>query len=233
MKTSPRLARTLDRVTPKTRRGRILAAAGLFGGAAILAAALVFVAGMAWNPYLQFSLDHSVNVQQWATRELSFTSSSTCRECHAPEQARLVTASHAGIGCQSCHGALAEHAEAGDKAASDQVAVRVPTNEVCIRCHYAATGRPAGLREIIPTEHYINECLQCHDPHTGIANRPPVVSHPLENLPRCLTCHGPEGFKSRNIRHPEDTGDDRQCLQCHAAGRGPSEDEDAEAVVTP
>lgn len=227
-----RLAHLTTRLTPKTRRGRILAAAGLFGGGAVLAAVLVFVGGMAWNPYLQFSVDHSINVTQWARKDLEFTSSSICGTCHDVEQARLTSATHAKIGCQSCHGALNEHAEAGDKAASEQVAVRVPTNTVCVRCHYAADGRPAGLREIIPANHYINECLQCHDPHTGIANRPPVVSHPLDNLPACLTCHGPEGFKTRNIRHPEDNGDDKQCLLCHAAGRGPNED-DTEAVVKP
>ena len=71
------------------------------------------------------------------------------------------------------------------------------------------------------------------DPHTGVANRPPVVLHPLEDLPPCLTCHGPDGFKARNQRHPAGSEDDDRCLECHAAGRGPAEREDAHPQVSP
>jgi len=52
-----------------------------------------------------------------------------------------------------------------------------------------------------------------------------VVRHPLDKLPPCLTCHGPEGFKARNQRHPAGTSDDKPCLDCHAAGRGPADDD--------
>ena len=97
------------------------------------------------------------------------------------------------------------------------------------RCASGATRRrPAGRprrQTIVPGTHYVSSCLECHDPHTGIANRPPVVLHPLENLPPCLTCHGPDGFKARNQRHPAGTEDDNRCLECHAAGRGPTADD--------
>jgi hypothetical protein len=179
---------------------------------------------MAWDPYLDYTLNRDANAREWAGLELSFTSSATCSECHEPQQARLVSATHEGIGCQSCHGPLLEHAEAGDEAASEQVAVRVPEDAVCTTCHTTAVGRPAEFRQITPGLHYVSACLECHDPHTGVANRPPVVLHPLEDLPPCLTCHGDDGFKARNQRHPEGSVDDERCMACHGPGRGPEED---------
>jgi hypothetical protein len=217
-----RLAAAWSRVRPRSRRARVVFAVGTVAGLVILSGAM-FVGGvMAWDPYLQFSLDHTINERQWAELKVSYTAASTCATCHAVEHDRLVSANHAGIGCESCHGALAEHVAQGDEAGAETVAVVRPTSETCQRCHVAAVGRPAGFRQIIPAQHYTADCLACHDPHTGISNRPPVVMHPLDNLPACVTCHGPEGFKARNQRHPEASDDDRACLECHAAGRGPA-----------
>lgn len=230
MRLSQRLRRFWDSVRPRTRRGGFIAAAAIIGGAAALSVALAVGAAMAWSPYLRYSLDSTVNAKQWAGLQLSYTASSTCGACHEPEHSALVLAAHRDIGCQSCHGALLEHAEAGDQATSQQVPVRVPTDEVCLRCHTAATGRPMGFRQILPGQHYVAECLECHDPHVGTANRPPVVLHPLNDLPPCLTCHGPDGFKARNQRHPAGTSDDARCLECHAAGRGPAADAGAAAL---
>lgn len=227
MKLSTRLRRFWDSVRPRTRRGGIIAAVAIIGSAAVLSVVLAVGVAMAWNPYLQYSLDTTVNARHWAGLQLSYTASSACQACHEPEHSALVLAAHKSIGCQSCHGALLEHAEAGDEATSQQVPVRVPTDEVCLRCHTAATGRPTGFRQILPGQHYVAECLECHDPHVGTANRPPVVLHPLNDLPPCLTCHGPDGFKARNQRHPAGTEDDARCLECHAAGRGPAADASA------
>lgn len=224
MKTQPRLRRLWASVRPRTRRGGILAVVGILAGAAVLSVVMVAGAAMAWSPYLDFSLHRDVDAKQTATLAMSFASSSTCAACHQPQAAKLASNSHAGIGCQSCHGALLAHTIASKSPDASTVKIAVPTDEVCVRCHVQATGRPAGLRSIIPSQHYVSNCLACHDPHTAIANRPPVVQHPLDKLPPCLTCHGPEGFKARNQRHPAGTTDDKACLDCHAAGRGPADD---------
>jgi hypothetical protein len=210
-------------IRPRTRRGGFLAAAAILAGAAALSVALFVGAAMAWNPYLDFSLNRDVDARHWAALDPAFATSSVCADCHAPEASKLVTARHANIGCQSCHGPLAEHVLASPDVAGATVAVAVPTDEVCVRCHVQADGRPAGQAEIMPADHYIATCLACHDPHTGIAMRPPIVEHPLARLPQCLTCHGPEGFKARNQRHPEGLQTDQECLACHEAGRGPEQ----------
>lgn len=210
-------------VRPRTRRGRVLATAGVLGGAAVIAVVLFAGAAMAWDPYLDFALHRDSNAKQWAALPMTFADSSACAKCHLPEASRLASNAHAGIGCQSCHGALLAHVEAGQSASKSDVQIKVPTDEVCVRCHAAAEGRPASFKTIVPADHYVGQCLQCHDPHTARAEHPPVVSHPLDNLPPCLTCHGPDGFKARSERHPTGVLTDQECLQCHAQGRGPGQ----------
>jgi hypothetical protein len=218
-----RLRRFWASVRPRTRRGRILATASVVGGAAVLALVMFAGAAMAWNPYVDFALHRDSNAKQWAALDMSFADSSVCIKCHLTEASRLASHTHADIGCQSCHGALLSHAEAGDNASKTDVLIKTPTDEVCVRCHAAAEGRPAAFKTIVPADHYVGQCLQCHDPHTDFANHPPVVSHPLDNIPTCLTCHGPDGFKARNERHPAGLLTDQECLKCHEAGRGPQQ----------
>ena len=208
-------------VRPRTRRGAIRSILAIVAGAVVLSIVLFVGAAMAWSPYLDFSLHRDSDAVARAALPLSYAPGGTCERCHTSEAGRLSTAGHAAIGCQSCHGALIQHADAADPRT---VAVTVPTDAVCIRCHAQADGRPAGFRQIVPSQHYLSACLACHDPHTAIATRPPVVQHPLDNLPACLTCHGPDGFKARNQRHPVIDNDDQACLECHGAGRGPAED---------
>lgn len=212
-------------VRPRTRRGRVLAVATVLAGSAVLSVVLFVGAAMAWSPYLDFSLHRDVNAKAWAALDISFASSSTCAKCHTTEATRLASGGHADIGCQSCHGPLEDHVAAGEQADSQTVAVAVPTDDTCVRCHTMADGRPASQTVIIPTLHYVPTCLACHDPHTTVANPPPVVMHPLDGLPPCLTCHGPDGFKARSLRHPTVTTDEA-CLDCHAPGRGPADVEE-------
>lgn len=227
-----RLGRFWATVRPRSRRGGLLAVVGIVASAGVLSVVLFAVAAMAWNPYVDFGLHRDVNAKQWASLDMTFASSSVCAKCHTPESLKLGINPHQAIGCQSCHGALLSHVDSSTLLESS-VKVDVPTDAVCVRCHAQATGRPAEFKQIVPAQHYVNQCLQCHDPHSAIANRPPVVQHPLDNLPPCLTCHGPEGFKARNQRHPSGKLTDTECLLCHAAGRGPEASPAASAGGTP
>jgi Cytochrome c554 and c-prime len=215
-----------ESVHPRTRRGVVLGIAAILAGAMVLSGVLFAGAAIAWSPYLDTNLNRDANAKQWAALAMSFDDSSLCAKCHTPEAVKLLDAPHKDIGCQSCHGALLDHSTAATEDAQHALAtirVAIPTDEVCLRCHAQTEGRPGTLKQIVPAQHYVSQCLECHDPHSGLANRPPVVQHPLDNLPNCLTCHGPEGFKARNQRHPSGDLTDKQCLACHAAGRGPED----------
>lgn len=173
--------------------------------------------------YASFGFRPVAGARAWAELKPAFAQASSCASCHPVEYARETTAKHQGIGCESCHGPLLAHVGARPGTPEADVGVAVPTDAVCIRCHAAATGRPGDLRQITVGQHYISACLVCHDPHTSVAARPPVVLHPLTSLPPCVTCHGPDGFKARNQRHPVVSTDDSVCLSCHAKGRGPDD----------
>ena len=207
-------------VRPTTRRGAALGVAGIVAGASLLAVVFFVGATVAWSPYLESVAHPDTNARAWAALDPTYAKAGICVECHAVEAEKAATARHAGIGCESCHGALLGHSLATPGTPEVTLELTTPTDEVCVRCHAGAVGRPESLRQIVPAGHFVSECLQCHDPHTGISRRPPVVMHTLVQLPPCVTCHGPEGFKARNQRHPDVTNDE-PCLDCHAPGRGP------------
>jgi hypothetical protein len=213
-------------VRPRSRRGALRGLAVIVGLSATLA--VVFFAGAV--ALASFSSEYGfhpdANTAAWRVRPPAFGAVGQCASCHEPQYAKLTSATHAGIGCESCHGALGTHALASPGTPEAEVDVVTPSDTVCLTCHVAATGRPEGFRQVVPADHYVTTCLQCHDPHTGISKRPPVVEHPLERLPECVTCHGPEGFKARDQRHPTVSDEDEFCLSCHLPGRGP---DDAEA----
>ena len=216
-------ARVWTSVRPRTGRGAAIGLAAIVGGSTLLAVLFLVGATVAWSPYVESVVHPDANARTWAALDPTYTDQNACTECHRPEAARAASAGHAEIGCESCHGALREHALAKPGTPEASIGLATPTDELCVRCHASAAGRPASIRQIAPSDHYVAVCLQCHDPHTAISRRPPVVEHTLVNLPPCVTCHGPDGFKARNQRHPTVEGD-ASCLDCHAAGRGPEDD---------
>ena len=209
-------------IRPRTRREATLGLAGIAAAAASLAVVLFVGAMVLWSPYVESVVRPDENAGTWAALEPNFAGPGLCGRCHEIESAKATAAAHAGIGCESCHGALGDHALASPGSPEMAARLVVPTDAICARCHVSTLGRPEAVRQIVLADHYVAECLQCHDPHTAISRRPPVVSHPLANLPPCVTCHGPDGFKARNLRHPAVT-DDEPCLACHALGRGPED----------
>jgi hypothetical protein len=232
MSRSPALARLIAAarqfrliVRPTGGRGPIRGILAIGALGVVLSIAFYVGGATASSLYGEYGFHPDANESVARALTPAYSDVSLCVTCHAVEYRRLTSATHAGIGCESCHGPLAAHALASPGTLEAKVKVAVPTAEVCTKCHAAAVGRPAGFRQIVPANHYISACLQCHDPHTGISRRPPVVQHPLDHLPPCVTCHGPDGFKARDQRHPTVSGEDKVCLACHLVGRGPAEDQ--------
>ena len=126
MSTGRRLAGFWDSVRPRTRRGGILAVVAILGGAVALSVALFVGVAMAWNPYLDYTLNRTSTPGSGRSCRCPTRPRAPARECHAEQQAHLASATHAGIGCQSCHGALLEHAASGSEAVSAKVPVAVP-----------------------------------------------------------------------------------------------------------
>lgn len=200
---------------------------GLLAGLAVVLAVGFYGAAAAVAYFgAEYGFDPAADADRWRALAPAYAEAGLCTDCHEREGRRLASATHAGIGCESCHGGLAVHALASPGSPEASLDVADPEDAVCLTCHASTVGRPVAVRVIEPPDHYVSTCLACHDPHTGISNRPPVVEHTLERLPDCVTCHGPEGFKARDQRHPSVSDEDEYCLSCHLEGRGPEEDDE-------
>lgn len=211
-------------VRPRTRRGALRGSAIVAGLAMALSVAMYGAFAVGINevaPYLERTIHPEWNAQQQAGSELTFAGAATCGGCHKAETTQLVTSKHEGIGCESCHGALEQHAISSPGPDADLL-IATPTDELCIKCHEVTTGRPATFPQVNPQAHYTLECLACHNPHSGVSMKPPIVQHPIDGLPHCMTCHGQAAFEARDIRHPEASTDDQACLACHTAKKAPS-----------
>jgi hypothetical protein len=93
---------------------------------------------------------------------VSYAGRAACADCHTDEPAALAKGKHARVGCESCHGALAVHAE--DPEARKPALPEVPG--LCLRCHGKTSGRPASFPQIDPADHAgEGRCTECHSPH--------------------------------------------------------------------
>ena len=83
-------------------------------------------------------------------------------DCHEEEVASLASDTHASVGCESCHGALAAHA-ADPKLAK---AATLEGDELCSRCHASLAARPKDFAQVDIEVHREGEaCSECHDSH--------------------------------------------------------------------
>jgi hypothetical protein len=114
----------------------------VLGGAGVLAAAFLVGATMAWSPYIESSVNPESNPRAWAALQPVYAESGSCVECHEPETTKAATARHAGIACESCHGALLGHVESSRGTYMPSREVVAPTDEVCLRCHTRRSGDP-------------------------------------------------------------------------------------------
>jgi len=206
------------------------------GLAILLVAALAVGAVAAATFYDQYGAHQARNARSWAALTPQFAAdSAVCSQCHATEYDKWSGSRHVVVGCQTCHGALAEHAATAPVPASaDQIDAQEagvipapslatgvmplpPTDALCTVCHRQTLGRPADFPQVDPATHYAGtSCLQCHDVHTAIAIPPPVITHSLANVPECTACHGTtatNGVKAMPAGHQPSA--DAICLGCH------------------
>jgi len=204
---------------PKIDRARIASRAIRIGILAIVVTVGLGVAAFAaTSTYAQYGAVRNIpNAATWRGLTPRFAGPAVCATCHASEAHAQDASIHVDVACEVCHGPLAAHS-ASDAAARGSPAGK-PPSEICATCHAAVAGRPATFPQIDQAAHYSGgECLRCHDPHSIVAIRPPVVSHPLAHLPECTTCHAPDGLKKISSGH--ELVRDEVCLSCHGRDAG-------------
>ena len=93
---------------------------------------------------------------------VKFAGHETCEACHSDVSGTKSKGKHAGVNCEACHGALANHA--ADPAS---VVPKLPDPGVlCARCHQANASKPKAFPQVVPAEHSGGApCTVCHKPH--------------------------------------------------------------------
>lgn len=186
----------------------------------MLAVSLALAAGAfaATTLYGQYGAPRTdASALAWAGRATVY-SITGCQDCHRAQAATKAGAAHASLICETCHIPTVSHP--GSVSGVVQ-AMDTQTSTVCATCHAIASGRSIQFPQVDPGKHYPGAaCLQCHDPHSAAADSPPVVTHPLQQLPDCTTCHAPDGLKRFPAGHR--LAPDSVCLGCHrTTGRVP------------
>ena len=78
----------------------------------------------------------------------------------------LTRDSHAKVACESCHGALAAHAQADNP--STVKPQKPDPRKTCVICHTASISKPKAFPQVDPAEHAPEgPCTACHvQPHS-------------------------------------------------------------------
>ncbi len=91
-----------------------------------------------------------------------------CKGCHQEEHQTFRKLKHRKLSCESCHGALFDHAREGKKVA---VAIIDRSRSQCLNCHQKLISRPKGFPQFSDDVRKHKElkestvCLKCHDAH--------------------------------------------------------------------
>ena len=97
-----------------------------------------------------------------AARPISFAGHEVCEACHTEIAEQKNQGKHVVVACESCHGALAKHAE--DPASMKPR--KLDTAVLCARCHEANSAKPKDFPQVATAEHAGGlACDTCHQPH--------------------------------------------------------------------
>ena len=99
-----------------------------------------------------------------AGKPLAYAGAAACTECHGDVVKARKGSKHEAIGCESCHGYLAEHATVDP---GKQKPARLDERLLCLRCHTANVAKPKGFKQVDPKDHGDGMvCTGCHQPHS-------------------------------------------------------------------
>lgn len=96
------------------------------------------------------------------SRPVKFAGQQACVGCHNDIAELRAKGRHAGVSCESCHGALAAHAQNPEGVKP----VKPDPRKTCIVCHTAGISMPKTFPQVVPAEHAPDgPCNACHVVH--------------------------------------------------------------------
>jgi Cytochrome c7 and related cytochrome c len=101
-------------------------------------------------------------IAEIGARPVAFAGRQVCEGCHTEVVDQKKLGKHVVVPCETCHGALAGHAE-------DPASVAPPkldTAVLCARCHEANSAKPKTFPQVVTADHSGGiACDTCHQPH--------------------------------------------------------------------
>jgi len=187
-----------------------------------------------------------------AQQDARYAGAAVCLDCHDDKAANMAATLHgktadprtpaAKLGCETCHGPAAAHADDPGNVKPLQFGKASPkaATAVCTSCHAAgphamwAGSKHAGRGVACTQCHSVHspqgahqlkaatEARLCADCHRAVVNKMNRFNHmPVrEGKLKCSSCHNPHG--SANVKMLKSgTSADQACTTCHAEKRGP------------
>jgi len=142
---------------------------------AVGAAAFVVVrAAVIPHSFGQYGHYRGDAIAEIAARPIAFAGHQVCEGCHVEVVEQKKLGKHVVVPCETCHGALANHAD-------DPASVTPPkldTAVICARCHEANSAKPKTFPQVVTADHSGGAaCDTCHQPHKpGIEAAPAKVA---------------------------------------------------------
>jgi hypothetical protein len=98
-------------------------------------------------------------------RPIAYAGRAACIDCHGDIDTVKQNGKHAGLACEACHGALAQHAADPQNV----VPVEPDPKTLCLVCHRKNVAKPVQFPQVDPTEHAGSDpCGTCHKPHSPL-----------------------------------------------------------------
>ncbi len=103
-----------------------------------------------------------------AALPLSYGGNESCQGCHKKTHDQVEAFGHKGLSCESCHGAVVDHAGDGKKIADAKVDME--SNWQCMNCHEDQITKPKFFPTFKPTKTHEDVdadmlCSTCHEAH--------------------------------------------------------------------
>ncbi len=181
----------------------------------------------------EFGHYRAASVGEVAALPMVYAGYRSCLSCHEDVYQKKQLSRHAGLSCETCHGASAEHANGESETLPNLPRGR----EHCQLCHGYDPARPTGFPQILPAMHNPGEaCITCHDSHSPrldgaagecsachrmISNQKSVSTHASLNCSDCHTVPPDHATQPRLVRAVKPSSSET-CGRCHARGSSAS-----------
>jgi len=134
--------------------------------AVFVAGTLVFVVARSFlipRSFGQYGHFRGNAIREIAAQPVVFAGHQACESCHADVLEVKDKGTHARVSCESCHGALAAHADDPGSVQPE----KLDTGVLCVRCHEANSAKPTWFPQVVSAEHSSGlPCDTCHKPHS-------------------------------------------------------------------